>query len=377
MWRRASLLIPICAALGLTPVAATTGKVPAAGAPASPRSGELKSRQIQFVYDAFYTHLPKEVEVFDFWLPLPSESLDQKITEMAVTSPYDSDMAADESGNRIFHTRSGRRGGLPMQIKVKFRAERHEVRSGDLTHPLAVKPTPPANLATWLKADRLVPLDGETRTLSTQVTKEAKTPLLKARAIYDYVVRTMKPSVTVPGWGQGDLRFVLKEKGGTSLDISTAFVGLARAAGIPARNVLGFKIPEQSMDGTLTEYHAWAEFWLDGSGWIPVDPAMAIVRPATRDYYFGSLDPDRIQFSVGRDLMLVPPQNADPINFWLYPYTEMQGQPLTGNAYRFSWSVPPPEEPKPAAAAPAATPKSKAPASTEKPAETSDPPKKP
>jgi transglutaminase-like putative cysteine protease len=361
MWRRAFLLIPICAALGLTPAAAVTGKVPTAtSAPAPARAGELKSRQIQFVYDAFYTNLPKEAEVFDFWLPLPAETLDQKIKEMSVTSPYDSEMASDETGNRIFHTRAGRRGGLPMQIKVKFRADRHEVRSGDLTHPLAVKPATPANLETWLKADRLVPLDGETKTLATQVTKDAKTHLQKARAIYDYVVRTMKPMATVPGWGQGDLRFVLKEKGGTSLDIVTAFVGLARAAGIPARNVLGFKIPDMAMDGTLSEYHAWAEFWLDGVGWVPVDPVLAIVRPATRDYYFGSLDPDRIQFSIGRDLTLIPPQNADPINFLLYPYAEMQGQPLTGNAYRFTWSQPPPEEPKPEAAAPAAAPKPKA-----------------
>ncbi|WP_434516650.1 DUF3488 and DUF4129 domain-containing transglutaminase family protein [Dechloromonas sp. ARDL1] len=63
-----------------------------------------------------------------------------------------------------------------------------------------------------------------------------------------------------------------------------AFVFLMRAAGIPARVVTGYQGGELNpLDGHLvvrqSDAHAWAEVWLEGRGWLRVDPT-ASVSPA-------------------------------------------------------------------------------------------------
>jgi transglutaminase-like putative cysteine protease len=81
------------------------------------------------------------------------------------------------------------------------------------------------------------------------------------------------------------------------------YCALLRAAGVPALPVAGVLVNL----GSRTVNHYWAEFWVDGFGWIPVDPAMAAgAVPAsynTRDdreiFYFGNIDSQRIAFSRG------------------------------------------------------------------------------
>jgi transglutaminase-like putative cysteine protease len=57
--------------------------------------------------------------------------------------------------------------------------------------------------------------------------------------------------------------------------------------------------------------HYWVEFWLDGMGWIPLDPALG-AGAAPRDfalgeapgrYYFGNLDNQHIAFSRGEHFL--------------------------------------------------------------------------
>jgi hypothetical protein len=37
---------------------------------------------------------------------------------------------------------------------------------------------------------------------------------------------------------------------------------------------------------------------------------------------------NRLQFPVGRDIRLDPPQRADPLNYFIYPHVEEDGKPL-------------------------------------------------
>jgi transglutaminase-like putative cysteine protease len=54
--------------------------------------------------------------------------------------------------------------------------------------------------------------------------------------------------------------------------------------------------------------HYWAEFWIDGAGWIPADPALGAgaappsfnLRQDHGSYYFGNLDSQRVAFSRGQ-----------------------------------------------------------------------------
>jgi transglutaminase-like putative cysteine protease len=81
--------------------------------------------------------------------------------------------------------------------------------------------------------------------------------------------------------------FLFRTRRGFCEHYASSFVFLMRAAGIPARVVVGYQGGEKSPLGNYwvvrqLDAHAWAEVWLQGSGWVSVDPTAAVA-------------PDRIQ----------------------------------------------------------------------------------
>ena len=176
-----------------------------------------------------------------------------------------------------------------------------------------------------MKADKLVTLSPRVKKLANEVTAGKTTPTGQAHAIYDYLLATMKYDKTIPGWGHGDTERACDIKAGNCTDFHSLFMSMARAKGIPARFVIGF--PMTAEHGTVSGYHCWAEFYVKGQGWIPVDPSEASKSSdsARRAYLFGNLDPDRVQFTMGRDLVLTPP-TAEPLNYFIYPHAEANGK---------------------------------------------------
>ena len=84
-------------------------------------------------------------------------------------------------------------------------------------------------------------------------------------------------------------------------------------------------------------YHCWSEFFVNGLGWVPVDISEAWKDPSKHDYFFGSLDANRVQFTVGRDLMLEPRQDGPPLNYFVYPYVEVDRHPFEGAEKKFTF----------------------------------------
>ena len=77
---------------------------------------------------------------------------------------------------------------------------------------------------------------------------------------------------------------------------------MARSVGIPARFAIGLPLPAARGSGEIPGYHCWAELYVEGRGWVPVDGSEAAKDPARRDYFFGHHDEDRLEFSRGRHL---------------------------------------------------------------------------
>lgn len=71
-------------------------------------------------------------------------------------------------------------------------------------------------------------------------------------------------------------------------------------------------------------------FCVEPYGWIPVDASEAWKHPEKKNYFFGAHDHDhdRVQFTVGRDIRLDPPQQGEPLNYFIYPYAEVDGKQL-------------------------------------------------
>ncbi len=89
---------------------------------------------------------------------------------------------------------------------------------------------------------------------------------------------TLKP----PKLGRYSIdEFLFDTKMGVCEHYSSAFTFMMRAAGIPARVVIGYQGGEenpfnQSLIIRQYDAHAWAEVWLEGSGWQRFDPTGAV-----------------------------------------------------------------------------------------------------
>jgi transglutaminase-like putative cysteine protease len=101
---------------------------------------------------------------------------------------------------------------------------------------------------------------------------------------------------------------------------------MARGNKIPAKFEMGFPIPAKHGEGTVGGYHCWAWFMANKQGWIPVDISEANRNPDLKEYYFGNLTEDRVRFTTGRDINLEPRQKGGPLNFFIYPYVEVDGK---------------------------------------------------
>lgn len=87
--------------------------------------------------------------------------------------------------------------------------------------------------------------------------------------------------------------FLFETRLGYCEHFSSAFVVLTRALGVPARVVTGYQGGELNpVDGYMTvrqsDAHAWSEVWLQGRGWVRVDPT-AVVAPARIENGVGEL----------------------------------------------------------------------------------------
>ena len=89
---------------------------------------------------------------------------------------------------------------------------------------------------------------------------------------------------------------------------------------------IGFPLPDNQFEGQISGYHCWAEFYIEGIGWIPVDASEAWKHPEKHDYFFGAHDDNRLMFTRGRDLRLSPDQKGAPLNYFIYPYAEQDGK---------------------------------------------------
>ncbi len=298
-----------------------------------------RSREFDFTYTAHVSELPQDAQRVEVWLPYPTSNDNQEVTVTEVSAPFPHEVLKEPKyGNSILHLSVANPKVQDFDVVMKVRVKRREyLHNAFASLKAGGKGARPAAVAMWLKPDRLVPVDDRVREIAREVTKDKKGDLAKARAIYDYVVDTMAYDKTGTGWGNGDIHWACDAKRGNCTDFHALFIGLNRAVGIPAKFAIGFPLPPDHGQGEIPGYHCWAEFYLDGYGWVPVDASEARKHPEKRDYFFGAHDENRVQFTLGRDIVLNPKQAGDPLNYFIYPYVEVNGQPYSKVAKTFRY----------------------------------------
>jgi transglutaminase-like putative cysteine protease len=289
------------------------------------------ARTFEFRYLTRIPELPADAKVSRIWIPLPQSDAYQTVSELKVESPFTYSRHRDsEYGNEYAYLEvPATKVAEPAEVRVTFQVTRkeHRVTLG-ANSTAADKRAEAGELQRFLQPDRRVPLKGTIAELSAEQTRGIQDPLAKGRAIYDYVIATMRYDKSGTGWGNGDAIWACTAKRGNCTDFHSLFIGMMRAAGIPARFEIGFPLPADQHAGTIPGYHCWAQFYVEPYGWIPVDASEAWKHPEKKNYFFGAHDDDRVQFTVGRDIRLDPPQQGEPLNYFIYPYAEVDGKPL-------------------------------------------------
>jgi len=217
----------------------------------------------------------------------------------------------------------------------------------DLSRPGGAQPEDPAVLARYTQATELLPTDGVVKKTSDEIVKGKRGNVEKSRAIYEWVVENSYRDPKTRGCGVGDVKFMLENNalGGKCADLNALFVALARAQGIPARDVYGIRVAPSKLGykslganaAIITKaQHCRAEFYDPAFGWVPVDPAdvrkvmleeeggKKIDDPmvvAARKRLFGSWEMNWLAFNYGHDLAL-PNSTRGKVAFLMYPQSE-------------------------------------------------------
>lgn len=144
--------------------------------------------------------------------------------------------------------------------------------------------------------------------------QELKTP----QAIYDYVTKTLKYNSEKLNSAElerkGAAQALANPQDSVCTEFTDLFISLARAAGIPAREVEGYAYTQNDRLRPLSLglyegdiLHAWPEYWDDEKGWVQIDPTWAATSGGLD--YFSKMDFNHVTF-VQRGLSSTQPYPA-------------------------------------------------------------------
>jgi transglutaminase-like putative cysteine protease len=293
--------------------------------------GQTRSRNFELTYKATVRNVPEGTRTLDLWLPLPPTDRNQTVHQVTIDAPSRVSIGREARfGNQNLYVRVNHPAG-PVTVTLTIEATRWENDGSDEVLGAEAR-------AEFLKAEPLVPLDGPVRMLALEAIRRLDTDADKARAIYEKVVGLMKYDKSDTGWGRGDALFACDARRGNCTDFHALVIGMARSVGIPARFAMGLPLPRDRGTGDIPGYHCWAELYVRGRGWVPVDASEASKDPTRRGYFFGHHDEDRLEFSRGRHLTLAPAQLGPPLNFFVYPYAEADGKPHEAIDRKFTFT---------------------------------------
>lgn len=288
----------------------------------------------------------------EVWLPVPGLATDYQRgsqnswTGNAHTAAVEHDPA---SGAQFFHARFDGSAAPELTLTSVFET-RNRTIDWAMKSPAHEDP---AVLAAALKPSAFKPLDGLVAETAHKITAGATTDVEKVRALYAWIVGHCYRNLDTPGCGPGNTVAMLTSAGlgGKCADLNGLFVALARASGVPARDIYGVRVAPSEFgykqlgaSGTITgAQHCRAEVWLSDYGWVAMDPAdvLKVMRAETPTWIrdprdplvapvdaalFGNWEGNWVGYGTAEDVALA--SRAGRLPFLMYPQGTLAGRPL-------------------------------------------------
>src|ERR1700730_6141216 len=271
------------------------------------------------------------------WVPVPQDALDyQRVSHLGWRSSVATHVLWETTSRAPIVSAAWTEPSIAREIEVIAQVATRD-RSGFYLNASQEA------LAGYLKPTASSPNEGIVLAKAREIVGGRTAPLDKARAIYDWIVDNTFRRAETRGCGLGNIVFMLEsgDLGGKCADINSLYVGLARAAGLPARDFFGIRVADSNVtkslgkSGDITKaQHCRAEVYIEGKGWFPVDPAdvrKVVLEEQValdadkimglRERLFGNWEMNWVGFNYARDFTLAGKKDG-PIGFLMYPYAE-------------------------------------------------------
>lgn len=307
--------------------------IPAAG------SSDDDSDPLPYVNPVRYTGtealvLPADIlpatGTLSIWYPLPLETAAQRdvvVTNLShveyiVTGP----VTEGQIGYVYYEVPAAEvEGDLTITADIAFTSyEQHFV-----VDPAKVGEYDTANpdYVLYTSSGRNIEVTDEITDLAKTIVGDETNPYLQAQLIYHYIIDTYPysyaPHVSldtiVPKVAESSYMFATGH--GDCGTQSQFFSALCRSLGIPARATGGY----QMLVSGQPSPHFWAEYYIEGYGWIPCDKTVAEIadwvdiaeedRDTFKNYYANNLDPARLVIQEDVDAPMDPAIPADAVVF--------------------------------------------------------------
>ena len=320
--------------------------------------GTGKFRTFEFTYDVELEST--DGKKLELWIPVPQSSVVQSITDLSIDTQGMNYELKDEDyhGNKYLYILEENGINESKTVSMTFnvvREEQQNIKNNDVDNEK------------YLKSSRMVPV-GQ---MFKAVIEENNLKSDNIRELYDFVLNGMhygKPTddknsgnykyihggknpKTGKEWLPSNITYGLKNKSkdelvksqkdnyaygngnsvyacdigvGNCTDYHSYFISLSRTMGVPARFHMGFPIPSGD-EGIVKGYHCWADYYIDGKGWYPIDISEADKDPNKIEYFFGTVDESRVEMMVGRDFEL-DGYGSNPANLFIYPLLEVDDE---------------------------------------------------
>lgn len=323
------------------------------------------------------THVYEFVQTYDLnipngskgetklWVPLPKNTDYQEIKSLEFEGNYQQAYITENNAygaKTLFASwqDNAEKRDLKVKLVIETRDREPMVQKALENYQVPEKIIYGVDVQPYLKGTEHIKIDGIVKEYADKIIGDEKNPLKQAELIHQWIVVNMERDNSVLGCGEGNVEQILTsgKLSGKCTDINSVFVALARAAGIPAREVFGLRLgqpikmnaysktafgkaDENGIANVSGGQHCRAEFYLAGFGWVPVDSAdVAKMRleekksvddeatQAVSKYLFGNWEMNWMGFNHARDFDLYPQPELAPLNNFGYPYAEIGGDPL-------------------------------------------------
>ncbi|MEE9311941.1 MAG: transglutaminase family protein, partial [Planctomycetota bacterium] len=218
---------------------------------------------------------------------------DQSLTELEITFDWKHDDDAEDIPQIVDANAYHDVARLDDGFAVKMKSQKLE-KDFELAYPLTEVPD---DIKVYLKATAICQSDDEVLAEVAAKLLKGQTDARKlADAISTFVDKRLGNASGTSG--SASAKQAYDEKLGDCTEHSVLFVALARAAGLPARNIGGIVYVYDGYNKRgIFGYHAWSEVWL--GKWVPVDATVGEVGTSAR-YIMFSIDEPGNNVGEGR-----------------------------------------------------------------------------